>query len=52
MAKPIKPTPTLTGKIAMEFHNKMENNRSIINPKEKHNLLEAIKTISIDKPKS
>lgn len=50
MAKPIKPTPTLTGRDAELFHKNM--NTRTYGSDEKARILSAFKAISFDKPKS
>jgi hypothetical protein len=47
MAKPIKPTPILTGKDASNFYENMQKNKtSSSDPKERERLLSAIKSVS------
>jgi hypothetical protein len=50
MAKPIKPTPTLTGKDAQAFHENMSKSKG--DARERERLMSALKSISFDKPKS
>lgn len=50
MAKPIKPTPTLTGRDAVIFHKNMSSQK--FDSGEKARILSAFKSMSFDKPKS
>jgi hypothetical protein len=50
MAKPIKPTPTLTGKDAKTFHANMGKAKG--DAQERDRLMSALKSISFDKSKS
>jgi hypothetical protein len=50
MAKPIKPTPVLTGKDARTFHENMSKSKG--DTQERERLMSALKSISFDKPKS